>query len=167
MATIIENDLNTDLFPATGDFLSAVHVGEKDYKIKDLAARKDILSVAHQVDINTGDIEDLYSIVAGGVTFRGVANDSNLSDGYNVSEITMANGSTLSAEKGDLVIQGTAEYVWGDDQWYELGHYDQFKELAYHNYTSAAYTPPSLRSARASATARTSSPRRRRRCRRG
>ena len=61
MATRIENDLNTDLFPATGDFLSAVHVGEKDYKIKDLAARKDILSVAHQVDINTGDYVEFNS----------------------------------------------------------------------------------------------------------
>lgn len=97
------------------------------YNLKDAKARE--------------DIEAIRSAIAGGVIFLGVTT-TELSDGATTNPITV-NGSSVTAVNGNMVINGSSEYIWADfdTSWHSYGSADGFGTLAFKNSASGTYTP--------------------------
>lgn len=62
-------------------------------------------------------IKGITDAIAGGVHFRGTVSDTeDLTD-----NIVTINGSSYTADKGDVILQGTKEFIWTGSKWEPLG----------------------------------------------
>ena len=95
------------------------------YNLKDTQARADIAAIE--------------AAIAGGVTFMGETT-TELTDGSTASSIVI-NGSTITAVKGYLVVNGGKEFVYDGSKWVEMGDLSLIGDLGWKDSASATYTP--------------------------
>ena len=107
--------------------------GSTTYDIKDAQART--------------DISNLYTLIEGGVHFVGVIAPSpahQISDGDTTNPVTVKDGSStksVTATAGDIVFQGTNEFIWDGSAWRAFGEATGLKAFAFADTGSASYTP--------------------------
>lgn len=103
------------------------------YDLKDAAARSDIANI--------------YELIEGGVNFIGVIADApahQISDGDTTNPVTIKNGAStksVTATAGDIVFQGTNEFIWDGTAWRAFGEATGLKAFAFADTGSASYTP--------------------------
>lgn len=103
------------------------------YDIKDAQARSDIANI--------------YELIEGGVNFIGVIADApahQISDGDTTNPVTIKNGAStksVTATAGDIVFQGTNEYIWDGTAWRAFGEATGLKAFAFADTGSGSYTP--------------------------
>lgn len=85
------------------------------------------------------DIADIRAAMAGGVNFIGVTS-TELTDGATTATISI-NSKDHAAVKGDLVVNGSKEFLYDGSKWIEVGDITAFKALAYKDSASGSYTP--------------------------
>lgn len=97
------------------------------YLLKDLQART--------------DIEELKSIVSGGVSFLGITT-TVLTDGATTKTVVI-DGQFVTAKNGSLVIYDTDEFIWSDisNSWHLLGSSGSLGSLAFKNSATGSFTP--------------------------
>lgn len=97
------------------------------YLLKDLQART--------------DIEELKSIVSGGVSFLGITT-TVLTDGSNTKTVVI-DGQFVTAKNGSLVIYDTDEFIWSDisNSWHLLGSSGSLGSLAFKDSATGSFTP--------------------------
>ena len=107
--------------------------GSQTYDIKDSKARSDIATI--------------YELIEGGVNFIGVIADSpahQISDGDTTNPVTIKDGAStksVTATAGDIVFQGTNEYIWDGTAWRAFGEATGLKAFAFADTGTASYTP--------------------------
>ena len=107
--------------------------GSTTYDIKDAQART--------------DINNLYTLIEGGVHFIGVIAPSpahQISDGDTTNPVTVKDGSStksVTATAGDIVFQGTNEFIWDGSAWRAFGEATGLKAFAFADTGSTSYTP--------------------------
>lgn len=95
------------------------------YNLKDAQARSDIAA--------------LQGLVTSGVTFIGVTT-SSLSDGSTTNPITV-NSESYTAKAGDLVVNGSSEYLFDGTKWILFGDLGTLGALAFKDSATGNYTP--------------------------
>jgi hypothetical protein len=80
---------------------------------------------------NTATLGSLKATLAGGVRFLGVITQPNLSinDNLIIASVRLTDDSWVVATSGDVVIQGSKEYLWIGDKWEELGDLTRIGQL--------------------------------------
>ena len=90
----------------------------------------------------TYDIKDATARqgVAGGVMFRGVTTTA-ITDGATTTSYVVGSD-TITAKNGDLVVSGTKEFLYSDNdhKWHEMGDNSALKALAYKDSASGTVT---------------------------
>lgn len=92
-------------------------------------------------------IAAIYALIEGGVHFIGVVADSpahQISDGDTTNPITVKDGSStksVTATAGDIVIQGTTEFIFDGTAWREFGDITGLGDLAFADTASGRFTP--------------------------
>lgn len=107
--------------------------GTTTYDIKDAQARTDIAAI--------------YELIEGGVNFIGVVADPpahQITDGDTTNPITVKNGAStksVTATAGDIVIQGSDEFIFDGTAWRAFGNITGLKAFAFADTGSGSYTP--------------------------
>lgn len=92
-------------------------------------------------------IAAIYALIEGGVHFIGVVADSpahQISDGDTTNPITVKDGSStksVTATAGDIVIQGTTEFIFDGTAWRQFGDITGLGDLAFADTASGPFTP--------------------------
>lgn len=101
--------------------ISVVTLNGQDYDIKDAWARQAIEGLGTPTHF------------AGETT-------SDISDGSTTNPIQIG-GKSYTAQAGDIVVHGNAEFIWSGSAWIELGDLSGLGDLAYKDNASGSYTP--------------------------
>lgn len=92
-------------------------------------------------------IAAIYKLIEGGVNFIGVVADApahQISDGDTTNPITVKDGAStksVTATSGDIVIQGTKEFIFDGTAWREFGDITGLGDLAFADTASGPFTP--------------------------
>ena len=92
-------------------------------------------------------IAAIYKLIEGGVNFIGVVADApahQISDGDTANPITVKDGAStksVTATSGDIVIQGTKEFIFDGTAWREFGDITGLGDLAFADTASGPFTP--------------------------
>lgn len=82
---------------------------------------------------------DLIEELSGYTTFLGVTTTA-LTDGSTTNPITIG-GESVTAETGNIVTHGSAEFIWNGSAWQEFGDLSALGTFAYVNAGIGNYTP--------------------------
>ena len=92
-------------------------------------------------------IAAIYKLIEGGVNFIGVVADPpahQITDGDTTNPITVKDGAStksVTATSGDIVIQGTKEFIFDGTAWREFGDITGLGDLAFADTASGPFTP--------------------------
>ena len=92
-------------------------------------------------------IAAIYELIEGGVNFIGVVADApahQITDGDTTNPITVKDGAStksVTATAGDIVIQGTTEFIFDGAAWREFGDITGLGDLAFADTASGPFTP--------------------------
>lgn len=92
-------------------------------------------------------IAAIYELIEGGVNFIGVVADPpahQITDGDTTNPITVKDGAStksVTATAGDIVIQGTSEFIFDGTAWREFGDITGLGDLAFADTASGPFTP--------------------------
>lgn len=92
-------------------------------------------------------IAAIYELIEGGVNFIGVVADPpahQITDGDTTNPITVKDGAStksVTATSGDIVIQGTKEFIFDGTAWREFGDITGLGDLAFADTASGPFTP--------------------------
>ena len=92
-------------------------------------------------------IAAIYELIEGGVNFIGVVADApahQITDGDTTNPITIKDGAStksVTATAGDIVIQGTTEFIFDGTAWREFGDITGLGDLAFADTASGKFTP--------------------------
>ena len=92
-------------------------------------------------------IAAIYELIKGGVNFIGVVADPpahQITDGDTTNPITVKDGAStksVTATAGDIVIQGTSEFIFDGTAWREFGDITGLGDLAFADTASGPFTP--------------------------
>ncbi len=92
-------------------------------------------------------IAAIYELIEGGVNFIGVVADApahQITDGDTTNPITVKDGAStksVTATAGDIVIQGTTEFIYDGTAWREFGDITGLGDLAFADTASGPFTP--------------------------
>lgn len=92
-------------------------------------------------------IAAIYELIEGGVNFIGVVADApahQITDGDTTNPITIKDGAStksVTATAGDIVIQGTTEFIFDGTAWREFGDITGLGDLAFADTASGPFTP--------------------------
>lgn len=92
-------------------------------------------------------IAAIYELIEGGVNFIGVVADlpaHQITDGDTTNPITIKDGAStksVTATTGDIVIQGTTEFIFDGTAWREFGDITGLGDLAFADTASGKFTP--------------------------
>lgn len=92
-------------------------------------------------------IAAIYELIEGGVNFIGVVAAPpahQISDGDTTNPITVKDGAStksVTATAGDIVIQGTKEFIYDGTAWREFGDITGLGDLAFADTASGPFTP--------------------------
>lgn len=106
--------------------ISKIKVGSTSYDIKDADARSRIEALESYSD------------------FLGVTT-TQLVDGVTTSPVITINGDSVTAEKGNIAIYGSAEFIYDGTVWQEFGDLSALQnllgDLAYEDTAEGSFTP--------------------------
>jgi len=106
--------------------LNHLKVGSDTYEISDAAARQRISALESYSD------------------FLGVTT-TQLVDGVTTSPVITINGDSVTAEKGNIAIYGSAEFIYDGTVWQEFGDLSALQnllgDLAYEDTAEGSFTP--------------------------
>lgn len=106
--------------------ISKIKVGSTSYDIKDADARSRIAALESYSD------------------FLGVTT-TQLVDGVTTSPVITINGDSVTAEKGNIAIYGSAEFIYDGTVWQEFGDLSALQnllgDLAYEDTAEGSFTP--------------------------
>lgn len=106
--------------------ISKIKVGSTSYDIKDADARSRIAALESYSD------------------FLGVTT-TQLVDGVTTSPVITINGESVTAEKGNIAIYGSAEFIYDGTVWQEFGDLSALQnllgDLAYEDTAEGTFTP--------------------------